>query len=107
MTTATDLTTAVRRLAPGESWPNTKAAAQLLAVMDTRPLAQPLEVTRDVPAPQLGGRVWIDAYGRQRRGIVVAVFRTKVLVAYVAPSSPDVIKTARVEFAAATAEPAR
>lgn len=48
----------------------------------------------DPPASLAVGDVaWVPAFGRLRRGLVVAVGRTRTRVAWVAPSNPDVVRT--------------
>lgn len=46
--------------------------------------------------PALGEVAWVNAYGHNRRGLVVKVTRAKCLVAYVTPSTPTDIKVANV-----------
>lgn len=53
----------------------------------------------------VGSVRWVSAFGRQRRGIVVKVTKTKATVAYVVPTSPDDLKVATEQHLRVTEEP--
>lgn len=102
MSTATDVATAVRLLGSGRE---EVALRRLYDVMDSAPAINWDAYPDSASAPRPGDLVYVHAYGRQRRGIAVRTGRTKVLVAYLAPSNPGVMRVTHVPFNHATKEP--
>lgn len=69
--------------------PSAAELGRLVGVRNKRGRTYPLDPT---PAHKLGDVAWVHAFGRLRRGRVVKVGRTRVSVAYVAPSRPEVVR---------------
>lgn len=81
------------------------ALRRLHDAMATRPSDWQPDDSRTKRDNPIGATRWVHAFGRQRRGIVVAVTPTYASVAYVVPTSPDDIKIARARHHVVTDRP--
>lgn len=95
--------TAITGLSPFDGFP--AARRKLAEVMATQP--HKWTPRRPDEPHKVGDVRWVNAFGRQRRGIVVKVARTRTTIAYVVPNSPDAIKTATEPHDRITVEPMR
>lgn len=74
-------------------------AAELLPLVGTRRLPDRgrLLPIAELGMPRVGDIRWAWAFGRLRRGRVIKVGRSRVTVAYVAPSRPDLARKVTVD----------
>lgn len=72
---------------------------KLVTLVDARPSIKDMPGWDDGAAPEIGDAAYVYARGLFRRGLVVAVTRTRATVAYVTASSPSLVHRKADRFA--------